>query len=133
MIEWFLSGGVIMWPLLVLALGVIVLAVRAAVDLRRGAGRPGAAGTGPPAAAPPSLGGILFWGGFALLVGALGSVVGIVIMARSIAAAGGASGPLVWGGVAVSLVSLIFGILVFLVAGLLWLTLDAWRRRARSP
>lgn len=126
MIDWFLSGGVIMWPLLALALGVIGLAVRAAIELRRAAARPQEP---PEPARRPALGTILFWGGVALLVGALGTVVGIVIMSRSVAAAGEASGALIWGGVGVSLVSLIFGILIFLLAGLLWLPLEAWRSR----
>lgn len=130
MTDWFLSGGFIMWPLLVLAIGVVALAVRAAVTLRRAstaAADPerGAA----PVVGPRSLGAILFWGAVAFLVGALGTVVGIVIMARNISAAGGASAGLVWGGVGVALVSLVFGILVFLLSGFLWLALDGWRRR----
>lgn len=126
MIDWFLSGGIIMWPLLVLALGVIGLAVRAALELRRAAAQPEEPATAP--ARRPALATILFWGGVALLVGALGTVVGIVIMSRNVAAAGGVSGTLAWGGVGVSLVSLVFGILIFLVAGFLWLPLDAWSR-----
>ena len=132
MIDWFLSGGVIMWPLLAIAVGILVLATRSALAFRR-AGRAGAAREGRTVAAPApealSLGRILFWGAVALLVGALGTVVGIVIMARSISAAGGASAELVWGGVGLALISLAFGILVFLLAGFLWLALGTWRRR----
>lgn len=40
------------------------------------------------------------------------------------------SGSLVWSGVGMSLVPLVFGILTFLLAGFLWLPLDAWKRRA---
>lgn len=122
MIEWFMSGGVVMWPLLVLALGVVGLGAREAVMLRRLDPR-GASHRASPAT-------ILFWGAVSLLVGLLGTVVGIVIMARNVAAAGEVSGSLVWGGVGVSLVPLVFGILTFLVAAFLWLPLDTWRRRA---
>lgn len=74
MIEWFMSGGVVMWPLLVLAIGVMGLAAREAITLRQ-AGGSGTQRT--------SHGTTLFWGVVALLVGALGTVVGIVIMART--------------------------------------------------
>lgn len=119
MIDWFTDGGLIMWPLLAVALGVTALSVRAAFALRS----PGTAGE------PPRLTPILFWGGVALLLGALGTVVGLMVAARHIAAAGGASTALIWSGVSVTLISLVFGILIFLLAGLLWLPLDTWRRR----
>ena len=122
MMEWFLDGGVMMWPLLALALGVVGLAARAAVRLRRRH------------APPPSLGTILFWGAVAMLMGALGTAVGLVVMARHIAAAGGAAAPqLIWSGVSVALITLIFGILIFLLSGFLWLALDAWSRRLPNP
>lgn len=121
MIEWFMSGGVVMWPLLVLALGVLGLGIREAMLLRRPGDADGAYRTSPAT--------ILFWGGVSMLVGLLGTVVGIVIMARNVAVAGGASGSLVWGGIGVALVPLVFGIVTFLVAAFLWLPLDAWRRR----
>lgn len=119
MTEWFLNGGIMMWPLLVLTLGIVVLAGREAMALSAAADQPGTRRA--------SLGTILFWGGVSLLVGLLGTVVGIVIMARNIAAAGEVSSALVWGGVGVSLAPLVFGILIFLLAGFLWLPLHAWR------
>ncbi len=119
MTGWFLSGGVIMWPLLALALGVVASALRAGIELSRNA-------------SDHALVPLLFWGVVALLVGALGTVTGLVLMARRIAAAGGVSPELVWGGLGVTLVSLVFGILIFLMSGFLWLALDAWRRRLAS-
>lgn len=131
MIDLFVSGGLIMWPLLALALGVVAVAVRAAITLR---GLDRAADPAEPPSAKADIRGrtltpILFWGGVALLVGALGTVIGLVIMARRIGAAGGASAGLVWGGIGVTLVSFGFGILIFLLSGFLWLGLDSWRRR----
>lgn len=121
MIDWFLDGGYMMWALLALALGIIGLAARAAIGLGHG-NAPGR-----------SLGAILFWGAVALLVGALGTAIGVVIMAQHIAAAGGASPQLIWSGVSVTLVTLIFGILIFLLSGFLWLALDSWSRRLPEP
>jgi sugar lactone lactonase YvrE len=122
--DWFLRGGIIMWPLLALAIGVIALSVRAAVDLRKIGSRDGASSGRPPTLTP-----ILFWGAVALLIGTLGTVVGIVIVAEHASAAGGGGAGLVWGGVGVALITLTFGILIFLLSGFLWLALDRWKRR----
>ena len=133
MTEWFLGGGIIMWPMLVLGIGVVASALRAGLRLRRAAV---SVTTGQESsshrASAPSLVPILFWGAVALLVGALGTATGLVIMARNTAAAGGGSARLVWGGVSLALISLVFGIVIFLISGLLWFTLDAWARRVRS-
>lgn len=133
MTDWFLSGGLIMWPLAAIAFGVVASAVRAAIRLRVVAeatpdpADPGALALG---AQGHELVPVLFWGAVALLVGAVGTVTGLVILARRAATAGGASTELVWGGVSIALNSLAFGILIFLLSGILWLALDAWRRRA---
>lgn len=132
MIDWFLSVGVIVWPLLALALGVVAAAVRAA--LRLGGAARASDGASDPATSDPGAWGqvlapVLLWGVVALLVGALGTVTGLVIMARRISDAGGASAALVGGGVSVALTSLALGTMVFLLAGVLWLALDAWARR----
>lgn len=131
MIETFQSGGVIMWPLLVLAVGVVALIGREALRRRRATirattrsaapstGSPENAGTGPVPAGRGAT--ILFWGGTAAVLGLLGTVVGLLQMAHAIQRAGSTTPQLVWGGVGVSLVSLIFGLLILLVAGLGWL------------
>lgn len=121
MIERFLSGGVIMWPLLVVALGVVALVVRASLQLRSGAAElPRARAT---------LRSILFWGGMSLLLGLLGTVVGLLVMADALQRVGSASPSLVWGGVGLSLVSLVFGIAVLLFSGLAWIGLHRWSER----
>ena len=67
---------------------------------------------------------ILFWGGFATITGCLGTLVGIVIAAQSIEAAGTVSTTLVWGGVKVALLSSVFGILVLAASSLVWFALQ---------
>lgn len=129
MIEWFQSGGVIMWPLVVLALGVLGVAIREAAVLRRTRGAAAASGSSPERR---SLRPILYWGGVALLVGILGTVVGIVIALQHIRAAGQVSGELVWQGFGVTLVSTTFGAGIFLLSGVLWLVLDRWREQLGS-
>lgn len=74
------------------------------------------------------LDGILFWGGFSLVTGVLGTLVGIVLAAHSIEQAGSISPSLVWGGVKVALYSSVFGVLVLATASLLWFGLQLrWR------
>lgn len=117
----WLDMGVIRFPLGLSFLIVVVLGAYSAVRLFR---------TG--ATADPMtrtwLDAILFWGGFALVTGVLGTLVGIVVAAQSIEAAGAVSSTLVWGGVKVALYSSVFGILVLAGAALLWFGLQLrWR------
>lgn len=73
---------------------------------------------------------ILFWGGFAVICGVLGTTVGIIIAAQSIEAAGSVSTPLVWGGIKVALLTTVFGILIMAVSALSWFALQLkWRFR----
>lgn len=95
--------------------------VRAVLQLRRG--EPGLE------AARATSRSILFWGIMSLLLGALGTVVGLVLMADAVHRAGGAGAGLVWGGIGLSLVTLIFGLLTLLFSGLAWLGVRRWSKR----
>lgn len=114
----FRSGGVIMWPLALTALAVLTLVLRASHALyvvgdvsRRVRGW---------------LDGLLFWGAMAIALGALGTFGGISQAASVISAGGGAPTSLVWSAISVSLTTLIFGLGIFVLAGLAWFPL--WRR-----
>ena len=113
MLEIFRSGGVIMWPMLVIAIGVVLLCVRSVWELRGDptTGRGGARQS------------ILFWGVVAVVLGILGSVVGFVQMAQVIMRLGPVDAATVWGGVSVALVSTIFGLLILLFALCAWFLL----------
>jgi biopolymer transport protein ExbB/TolQ len=121
MIGTFEDGGLMMWPLLLVALGILWIAGRTAVRLRE-------AGV-PREDVGRSLNTLLFWGAMALVLGTLGTTVGLVQMAKHVQAAGTASASLVAAGFSVTLITLIFGLLIALLAGLLWLPLHFWRRR----
>lgn len=117
----WLDMGVIRFPLGLSVLIVVVLGIYSAARLFREG-----------ATADPMtktwLDAILFWGGFALVTGVLGTLVGIVVAAQSIEAAGAVTGSLVWGGVKVALYSSVFGILVLTGAALVWFGLQLrWR------
>jgi hypothetical protein len=118
MLNAFHGGGIIMYPLLMAAVGVAWLAARTAWLLSRS--------DRVAVEVERSLHGVLFWGAFSVVLGLLGTVIGVIQMAQAITLAGQVEATLVWGGFGVSLITLIFGLLIFLVAGLLWFALRQW-------
>jgi biopolymer transport protein ExbB/TolQ len=111
----FLSGGILMYPLLVIALGVVLLAARAGWLLRR-AERPAAE-------LDQRLQAIVFWGGMSVVLGLLGTSLGLAQMAHAVRLAGAVEPPLLWTGFAMALVTLVFGLSIFALALLLWFPL----------
>lgn len=118
----FSDGGLMMWPLLATAAGIVWLSVRTAVRLAGGDGsRIVEAGRG--------LQAILFWGAMAAVLGLLGTVVGIIMMAQAIQFAGAVEPTLVWAGAGVALITLLFGLLIFLLSAVSWFVLRQWHGR----
>jgi biopolymer transport protein ExbB/TolQ len=123
MMQMFLSGGVTMWPLLAVAVGIAALGLRNGVRVWQGR---------EPEAVRRGLHTILFWGAMSALLGFVGTVTGFVIMTQAIAMAGAAEPSLVWGGVGVSLVTSMFGLVIFLFSALVWFVLRQWSQRRMS-
>lgn len=114
----FFSGGIMMYPITfsgVVALGLTVWAgwrlvnVQARVDPRVEAG----------------VDGVLFWGAYALLLGVLGTVIGIATAAQAIEMVGEVHTTLVWGGIKVSLITTIWGGAILAASALSWFVLRA--------
>ena len=122
MMEMMMDGGYMMWPLLAIALVVAGLAIKVGVQLRTQSGADPVIETGIDAT--------LFWGGWALLLGLLGTFVGIYQAAGAISRAGEVSAALVWGGIKVALTTTLFGLTIFIVAALVWFGLRTWYRRS---
>jgi biopolymer transport protein ExbB/TolQ len=122
MIETFGNGGVMMWPLLLIGLAVVALTASMGWSalVRRDASHAGFA---------PKLRAIVFWGAVAATLGLLGTVVGIIQAARAITLAGEASPGLVWQGVAITLITFVFGLCILLFALVSWLALSRLQRR----
>ena len=115
------SMGFMRWPLFFSFLAVMILALWSAIRLFR----PGAT---PDLRTKAWLDAILFWGGFALISGVLGTLVGIIIASQAIEAAGEVSTTLVWGGIKVALLTSAFGAMILGFAALLWFVLQLrWR------
>ncbi len=71
---------------------------------------------------------VLLWGGFATICGVLGTFVGITIAAQAIEAAGEIATTIIWGGIKVSMLSSLFGLLILAFSFLVWFPLQLrWR------
>lgn len=113
--------GFIRWPLAFSLLSVLFLSGLSTYRLFR----PGAWGD---LRSKVWVDAILFWGAFAVVSGALGTVVGVVLAAQSIEAAGEVSTTLVAGGMKVALLSAAFGLLILFFSSLIWFGLQfRWR------
>lgn len=122
----YMDGGYIMYPLTFCALVVLFLSARAAWRIW-------GAGAGTPGAIRAQVDGILFWGSYAVVVGVLGTVVGIAVSAQAVEAVGEVHTQLLWGGIKVALIPTIFGLLYFLGAALIWFGLRyVLRKRMRN-
>jgi hypothetical protein len=125
--SFLMQGGVIMYPLFLVAAVAIGYGVRATLRLRRFAG-------GRDLRLESAIDGILFWGVFAVVLGVLGTLLGIVQAAQAIELAGGVDSALAWGGVRLSLPPTIFALLLFGAAALAWFALrSGYSRRTTAP
>lgn len=121
MIDWFVSGGFFMWFVLGAGLAGLFLAVDA--------GRRLSSATTASSRLRAEIDGVLFWGGFASVLGLIGTLGGVVVMARSLERAGGASAAVVWGGLRVALIPTAFGLGVLALSLLAWYGLRTAHRR----
>jgi hypothetical protein len=124
MIDLFRQGGFMMYPLVAVTAAVIGYSISAARGLR--------SASGPDPRLEATIDGVLFWGGFGVVLGVIGTLVGIVHAAHAIEAAGGVVEPiLIWGGLRVALSTTIVALPVFGVAALTWFALRrGYARRA---
>lgn len=115
----FAEGGVLMWPLvfIVFVLYAIVLRTLWHIFVRGGSN---------PTVIQSCLDGLLFWGGFAVIIGVLGSAIGYHKALTIIAARGIVNPRALWIGTAEGMVSSIAGLLVLAGAGTCWYLLR-WR------
>ena len=115
--------GFILYPLIFCALMVAVLSMRAIWRLRAG-------GSSAPSVLRSNIDGTLFWGAYAMLLGILGTVLGFIVVSQSAEGAASVEPVLVWGGIKIAMLPTAYGMLIFLVASLIWFGLRAWHRKA---
>lgn len=119
--ELFVSGGYMMYPLTFTCLVIIALASYSSVRLLR----PSA---GADLKSKVFVDAILFGGGFAAIIGVLGTLVGIVVTDQAIEAAGYISTTLVAAALRVALLTSAFGVLILAGSAVVWFALQLrWR------
>jgi len=123
MLRLIASCGVMLWPMLVLALVVMVLIVVNTIRLARGRHDP---------RVRSSINAILFWGVVTAVLGITGQWIGLYKVAGvifEVAPRLGINPAAVGIGFAESLRTSILGVAILLVAGVSWFLLGAWWRR----
>lgn len=117
----WLAMGFMRYPLVFCFFAVFVLASWSAIKVFK----PGAT---PEPHTKAWIDAILFWGGFAVICGVLGTLIGIIIASQAIEAAGEISPHLVWGGIKVAFLTSVMGVLILGFAALSWFALQLrWR------
>jgi len=121
----FAEGGILMWPLLlvVLVLYAIVLRTLWHLFVRGGSN---------PTVIQSCLDGLLFWGGFSVIIGMLGSAIGYHKALTVVAARGVINPRALWIGSAEGMVSTIAGLLVLAGSGTCWYLLRWQYLRGRQ-
>lgn len=109
----FMAGGVMMWLLVLIALVLFGIVLRALWHLFVRGGNDSAV-------IQNCLDGLLFWGGFAVIIGVLGSAIGYHKVMTVVIARGVVNPRALWLGSAEGMVSSIAGLLVLGGAGACW-------------
>ena len=122
MTRFFLACGVWGWPLLAMAIAILVLTIKKAVDLYGGGDRSRAR-------LERGLHAILFWGVMSAVTGVLGQISGIYKALQVIIRAEAISPRVIAMGLAESFTSTLFGLTVLVAAALLWFILYTRYRR----
>lgn len=116
LIQFFVQGGPLMFPLVLIAMVLFGIVLRTEWHLF-------VRGGSDAVAIQNCLDGLLFWGGFAVIIGVLGSAIGYHKALTAVIAHGVVNPRAVWIGSAEGLVTSIAGLFVLAVAGTLWYTL----------
>jgi biopolymer transport protein ExbB/TolQ len=119
MIRFFMEGGIYMWPLFALALIIVITSAKKVYDLF-------ITKSASPQKLESGIHAILFWGVLALLIGIFGHFRGIYLAMQAISRANDISPAIVTMGYAMSLITVLTGLFIFMVSALIWFSLR-WR------
>ncbi len=113
MFSYIQMGGPFMWLLLVILIIVVVLAIKNGIRLflKKNADQAGL---------EHSVNAILFWGAYGVVVGFFAHFLGILYAMEAIKNAADISPAIVAGGYSVSLLTILFGLIIFMIAAIIW-------------
>jgi biopolymer transport protein ExbB/TolQ len=126
MTRFLMEAGPMIWPVILLALVILILVIRNAVAL---IGKRAES-----ASRRNSIDAVLFWGGFAAVIGFLGQWLGVMKLITAIVERGIVSPKAVVFGLSESLLTPIAGMFVLVAAAFLWFVLRVglWSVERRS-
>jgi len=113
--DFFAAGGVFMTPITLIGIGAILLMIKGSIDLFVNKE------TGPRRRIVVS--GVLQLGLLAFFVGVLSQAIGLIQAFQAIEAAGDISPALVAGGLKVSLIAPVYGLIIMIVSFVSWMVL----------
>jgi len=116
MLQLFMAGGPFMWFLLVLLFVIIGLGVSNAMQVF---GKK----TRSKIQIENGINSILFWGVFSAVIGFFAHFLGLYQAFTSIMAAADINPAIIGGGYAVSLITVLFGMFIFMISALIWFVL----------
>ncbi|TFG98388.1 MAG: hypothetical protein E4H13_09930 [Calditrichales bacterium] len=119
MTTFFLEGGSMMWLLLLFAIFIVVLSVKKGLQLF-------GKNEIPRSSLENGINAIIFWGAISAVLGFFAHHLGIYHAMRAIAAASDVSPAIVSYGYSMSLVTVLTGLMIFIISALIWFLLR-WR------
>jgi len=119
MIGFFMQGGYMMWLLLIISITIIVLTIKNTVHISQLSGTE-------LSKVGPQIHAILFWGCISVVLGFFAHYQGIYLAMQEIMAASEISPSVVAMGYQAALTTILAGMLVCVIAGILWLALRTW-------
>ncbi len=108
------EGGILMWPLILMGIAVLVLAAKKANDLyfKQGLSK---------AQLEKGINAIIFWGSFSIIFGVFAHFMGVYNAMQAISKASAISPQIVAGGYAVSIITILTGLFIFMISAIFWL------------
>lgn len=116
MINFFMSGGMNMWFLLIIAIVIFVISIRKAMQLY---GKEEL----PKPVLETGINAIVFWGAIAAIIGFFSHYWGLYNAMQAIMRANDISPAIVAGGYAVSLITILSGLIIFIISAIIWFVL----------
>ncbi len=107
------EGGPAMWPLIIIGIAVLVIAAKKANDLyfKEGLSK---------AQLEKGINAIIFWGAFSIILGVFAHFMGVYNAMQAISQAPAVSPQIVAGGYAVSIITILTGLIIFMISAILW-------------
>jgi biopolymer transport protein ExbB/TolQ len=113
MSDYFVAGGIFMWPLTLAGIGVAGIAIRKSIGIFVHADRPAVAHK-------TMLNLLIQLGIFSLFLGILSQAIGLFQALQAIEAIGEVSPALIFGGLKVSMIAPVYGLMIFMAAFIMW-------------